>query len=603
MDLSENGDNRAILQLADELAGMKGRVDLLEDGTKANQLKFSSLENGSIAVYDAAGLERLRLGLQPDGTFTSSSKNNPDPPPIPKPPLLTAGKGTVRIQSQGSVLDDGSWPADFSHLKVHSQVQGGLQQFVGTIAVDPGVFVLGPLDYVPIEVWFTAVNHSGKESANSLSATVTPEKVVGDDLLAGTITSLQLAAAAVQRAHLALDSVTEFALADDAVTHDAIAAHAIDSEQIRANAITAFHILARTITGLQIEADTILGEHIAARTIDAEKLAALSITANEIAANSITSAKILTGAITADKLQAVLVLATQIIAGDPTGGRVALGSAGIDAFNPGGERTFQLDKFGNVRLVGIMESGVDGSIVRISPGDPNSLLQTPGIFLYADNSTYPATIWSTPQGQALGVVPSTMNLAASLDDTAGAGHISLRDQGVQFGYDRLFNVTGPVPGDLRPVGGSVQVTETQVDARMMSVDGLVSTDGGIMNLTRDGAAIGAVKGTTNALLMWTVDGLMTMRGAWFWGDSDPNAGYIIGQFVLPSAGGTYINWGYGATMATWTKRIITATFETNNQFTPKYCYVINQNSSSVQVGFSSAAAAGETLHLSSTKIG
>jgi hypothetical protein len=602
VDLSENGDNRAILQLADELASMKGRVDLLEDGSKANQLKFSSLENGSIAVYDAAGLERLRLGLQPDGTFTSSSKNNPDPPPIPKPPLLTAGKGTVRIQSQGSVRDDGSWPADFSHLKVHAQVQGGLQQYVGTIAVDPGVYVLGPLDYVPIEVWFTAVNHSGKESANSLSATVTPEKLVGDDLLAGTITSLQLAREAVQRVHLALDSVTEFALADDAVTHDAIAAHAIDAEQIRANAITAYHIMARTITGLQIEVDTILGEHIAARTIDAEKLVALSITANEIAANSVTAAKIVAGSVTADKLQAVLVLATQIIAGDPTGGRVALGSSGIDAFNPGGERTFQLDKDGNVRLVGIVESGIDGSIVRISPGDPNSLLQVPGIFLYADNSTYPAMIWSTPQGQALGVTPSTMNLAASLDDTAGTGHISLRDQGVQFGYDRLFGINGSAP-DLRPVGGSVQITETQVDARMQSVDGLQNSDGGILNLTRDGASIGAVRGTTNALLMWTVDGLMTMRGGWFWGDSDPNCGYMIGQFTLSTAGGTYINWGYGTTITGWTRRLISGFIETANTFTPRYCYVINQNATSAQVGFSSAAASGDIIHLTSTRIG
>lgn len=599
MDLSENGDNRAILQLADELASMKGRVDLLEDGTKASQLKFSSLENGSIAVYDAAGLERLRLGLQPDGTFTSSSKNNPDPPPIPKPPLLTAGKGTVRIQSQGSVLDDGSWPADFSHLKVHAQVQGGLQQFVGTIAVDPGVYVLGPLDYVPIEVWFTAVNHSGKESAASLSATVTPEKVVGDDLLAGTITSLQLAAQAVERVHLALDSVTEFALADDAVTHDAIAAHAIDSEQIRANAITAYHILARTITGLQIEVQTILGEHIAARTINADKLQALSITANEIAANAVTAAKITAGAITADKLQAILILATQIIAGDPTGGRVALGSSGIDAFNPGGERTFQLDKDGNVRLVGIVETGVDGSIVRISPGDPNSLLQIPGIFMYADQSTYPATIWSTPVGSALGVVPSTLNLLSSLDDTAGGGHVSVRDQGVQIGYDRLFDLTTTGPS-LRPVGGSVQIIESSVDARIQTVDGLQNTDGGLMNLSRDGAAIGAVKGTTNVLLMFSTDGLMTGRGGIFAADQDANAMIYCDETGM---GGIYagINITYGQTMADWVHRMIF-----NNLTTPNfdnYSMIISQSATGFNLQFEKTSDTSTYIHFASIKVG
>lgn len=599
MDLSENGDNRALLQLADELASMKGRVDLLEDGTKASQLKFSSLENGSIAVYDAAGLERLRLGLQPDGTFTSSSKNNPDPPPIPKPPLLTAGKGTVRIQSQGSVLDDGSWPADFSHLKVHAKAQGGLQQFVGTIAVDPGVYVLGPLDYVPIEVWFTAVNHSKKESAASLSATVTPEKVVGDDLLAGTITSLQLAAQAVERVHMALDSVTEFAIADEAVTHDAIAAHSIDSEQIRANAITAFHILARTITGLQIEVDTILGEHIAARTIDAEKLQALSITANEIAANAVTAAKITAGAITADKLQAVLILATQIIAGDPTGGRVAIAQDGIDSFNLAGERVFQLNKNGDVRLTGIVETGLDGSIVRISPGDPNSLLQIPGIFLYADQSTYPAMIWSTPVGQALGVVPSTMNLTASLDDTAGTGHISIRDQGVQIGFDRLFDVgtTGP---SLRPVGGSMQVTETAFDARMMTVDGQAGTDGGLVNLSRDGSAIGAIKGTTNVMLMFSIDGLMTGRGGIFAADHDVNS--MIYCDETPMGGNfTGINISYGSTMANWINRMIF-----NNMTTPNfdnYSMVISQSAVGFNLQFEKVTDPQTYVHFASIKVG
>lgn len=583
MDLSENGDNRAILQLADELAAMKGRVDLLEDGSKASQLKYSSIENGSIAVYDAAGLERLRLGLQPDGSFVADSKNNPDPPPDPRPPLLTAGKGTVKIQSQGSVLDDASWPKDFAYLKIYSQVQNGLAQFVGTISNDPGVFVLGPLDYVPVEVWFTAINTSGKESNASESATVTPEKVVGDDLLAGTITSLQLAAQAVQSVHLALDSVTEFAIADDAITNDAIAAHSIDGEQIRANAITAFNILARTITGLQIQVDTILGEHIAADTIDSSKLVALSITANEIAANAITAAKLTAGAVTADKLEAILILATQIIAGDPTGGRVAIGQTGIDAFNLGGDRVFQVKNNGDVRLTGIIETGLDGSIVRITPGDPTSLLQTPGMYLYADNSNYPALVYATPNGAALGVKPSCLNMIASLDDTAGSGHVSLRDQGIQMGYDRLF--LNPLTGldDLRPVGGTMQISEAQVDLRMVTVDGSVTADGGVLTLTRDGAAVGCVKGTNIGLLGWSSDGLMAMRGAWFADDIDPNNGIFVDDAPLGGAFSS-INITYGATMANWITRTIFGTMETPNF--AEFCYLTSQSATNFVLTFS-----------------
>lgn len=584
-------EDRAILQLADELAALKGRLDLLEDGTKASQLKYSSIEDGAIAVFDREGLERLRLGLQPDGTFTSSSKNNPDPPPIPRVPLLTAGKGTIKIQSQGSILDDASWPADFSHLNVYASVNQGPNQRVGTMAVDPGMFVLGPLDYVPVEIWFTAVNHSRKESTASQSATATPEKVVGDDVLEGAISSLQLAAEAVTRAKIAVGAIGPVQLSDNAVRNEHVQAGAITGEEIAANTITALNIVARTITGLQIEAQTILGEHIAARQIDAEKLISLSITANEIAANAITAGKLAAGSITADKLEAILILATEIIAGNPLGARVAFNMSGMNAFNLAGERTFQLDaQTGDVRVAGIVESGVDGSIVRITPGEPTHPLQTPGMYIYADGANFPALIYATPAGSALGVRPSALQIIASLDDTGAAGHLSLRDQGVQLQYARMFT-TGTL-NELRPVGGLLTAFSDSAALSVTNVSGTALVDGGFMGATRTDCQFGFTKdaGATGGSLIWGgTGGRLFMFGKLQANHGDPGFGWFLTSASIPSVGPTLVTFTYGSTDADWDPefgRMILMSWESS---AANYLWVSGNNANACSIRMAAAA--------------
>jgi hypothetical protein len=595
-------EDRAIMQLADELASMKGRMDLLEDGARASQLKYSSIEDGSIAVFDREGLERLRLGLQPDGSFTSSSRNNPDPPPIPRPPLLTPGMGTVKIQSQGSIQENGAWPADFSHLNVYASINAGPQARVGTIAVDPGLYVLGPLPYEPIEVWFTAVNHSGRESSASASATATPVKAVAGDILEGAITALHLAEEAVTRAKIAAGAIGPVQLDNDAVRNEHIQAGSITGEEIRANTVTALNIVARTITGLQIEAETILGEHIAARQIDANKLIALSITADEIKANAITAGKILAGSVTADKLEAVLVLATTIIAGNPLGGRVVLSQNGIDAFSPAGIRTFQVDApTGDVRMSGIMETGIDGSIVRVTPGDPTHPLQTPGVYIYADGSNFPALIYATPVGSALGVRPSALQIIASLDDTAAAGHLSLRDLGVQMQYARM-NTAGTL-NELRPVGGYVQAIADAASMLVMDAGGLGEIDGGYVGVTRSDSQFGFTKGggSTGGSLVWGQYGHLAVYGRLQASLADANAGIIMMIFEAQNA--TTFNLSYGVPDAGYDPtlgRFVLAQFEGG---VPNYVWTNSQSANGCSVKMAQTQAGTCYIHIISMAIG
>lgn len=606
--MADFGLGQEYYKLADELARMHGRLDLLEEQARASQLKFTSVDGGgTVAFFDQAGLERLRLGLQPDGSFTSDSKNNPDPPPVPRPPLLTAGKGTVKIQSQGSLLSTGAWPKDFSHLKVYAAVEGEVGQYVGAIARDPGVFVLGPLPYKAVTVWFTAVNHSKKESEASQSTTVTPEKVVGDDILDGTIAALQLADEAVERAKIAVGAIDASKLDDGAVTYNHIAIRSIDGEQIRTQTLTALNLVARTITGLQLEVQSILGENIAARTIAGEHLQALSITANEIAANAITAAKLTVGAVTADSLEAVLVLATEIIAGDPTGARVAISYNGVDAFNMAGERTFQLDaQTGDVRLTGIVETGKDGSLVRITPGDPNYPIQTPGAYFYADNSDFPALIYASPDGNATGVRPTALTIIASLDDTAAAGNLGVTDYGAVLSYGRL--ITSPLGIPLvTPQGGHITAhadgaTMHTITANNEVQEGPLPIDGGYASVGRTGAVLGIAKnGADSYIGFFTVNGgvgigQLFVEGAFatdFIGDQ--GRGLYLHSNRIVSAGAAWNN-TYGATAQM--PRAYQVTIERDVAGTVLTAHVEAATATGVAVR-SSTATAPWTFHLAS----
>lgn len=297
-------------RFAAEVAKLEKRIRDLEKGTRSPQLGNASLDLDSSRGYIPIrqnGVERGRIGRQPDGSVTFTSVNSPVAPNVPVPIQVEPTLSGVRVTVYGIV---GEQPHDFSHVKVYCD---GLVS--GTISALPGSLVIAPLSYVNHTFWATAVNLSGKESVQTASVIVTPKKAVSDDITNGIIDELKMADASVTEAKIATSAITAPKLAAAAVVAEAIAANAVIAGKIAAGTVTAVEIAALTIQAGNIAADAIAAGKIAADAISAREIQALAITADKLAANSVLAGSIAAGSVTADKLAAELLLASRIIVG------------------------------------------------------------------------------------------------------------------------------------------------------------------------------------------------------------------------------------------------------------------------------------------------
>lgn len=185
-------------QIAQYLADLELRMSRIETGLRTVQLSNSSLEGAGIAMYDSDGHYRGMMGFHPDGT-TALTSVNPQAPPVPRPPLVTAAMGCLVVSHAGDNVNGESNPADFSHLNVYTASASvpGVRTFVGTIIPVPGEFVISDLDYINYVVTVTAVNMGGTESGFSVGSAGTPLHVDGPDLAANSVTATKISAGSV----------------------------------------------------------------------------------------------------------------------------------------------------------------------------------------------------------------------------------------------------------------------------------------------------------------------------------------------------------------------------------------------------------------------
>ncbi|MCP3017311.1 hypothetical protein NGM33_28670 [Nocardiopsis dassonvillei] len=98
----------------------------------------------------------------------------------------------------------------------------------------------------------------------------------------------------------------------------------------------------------------------------------LQVDGADLTAGSVTAPIIAGGAVTADKLEAVLVLASTIIAGIPGAARVELDQDGLRGYNASNELIFAIDSTGNAVFSGdIVASEITGSRMVIGSGTGN----------------------------------------------------------------------------------------------------------------------------------------------------------------------------------------------------------------------------------------
>lgn len=223
--------------------------------------------------------------------------NDATPPPVPSAPTLTSRLGVIHVAWDGLGAGGATMPIDFDRVRVWMQdplAPGAAEVGYLTAA---GVVVIPNQPYGQArEVWLTAVDRSGNESAATPAGVIATAPLVDTDVIGEVIDGAE---------HII----------DGTIPGDAkITADSITGRLIQALAIQAGHIQANAIEADKIKAGAIQAAHIAANAIEADKIAANAITANKIAADAITG-KTITGS---------------VVRSSPTGQRFVLDSSTLD---------------------------------------------------------------------------------------------------------------------------------------------------------------------------------------------------------------------------------------------------------------------------------
>ncbi|MGW2700839.1 hypothetical protein [Streptomyces sp. NPDC001340] len=294
--------------MADTLSGLAARIAnlerLLRDLARSSRLANSSIENGSISIYDGGQL-RGSIGLQEDGTVAMAAVNGP-PPPAPVAPILASVLGGVAVTWDGTFAEGSQAPADFAHVAVYFSTSAdftGESLFSAFYAASGGSITV-PAS-VPLWVRLVSVSTSGATSAASaIAGPVAPAVVVAQAVLDGIITDLSLADRSVTRAKIEAGAVDGTVLADGAVSTPKLVAGEIDGLVLAAGTVNADRLVAASITAAQIKGLTITADKIAGNSITADKLNAGTITAASGVISSIDASKISVGKISASQIDA-----------------------------------------------------------------------------------------------------------------------------------------------------------------------------------------------------------------------------------------------------------------------------------------------------------
>ncbi|MFD7769866.1 hypothetical protein [Streptomyces sp. NPDC059787] len=317
--------------MADTLSGLAARIANLErlvrDLARSSRLAHSSIENGSIAVYDDLGVLRGSIGMQEDGTVALAAVNGPIPP-APSTPAIASVLGGVAVSWDGQFADGSQVPADFAYVEVHFSsssdfTDGGslFSAFYSPLAATMTVPASGPL-----WVRLVCVSTSGKESAPSaVAGPAGPAPVVAQEVLDGIVGELALADGAVTRAKIEAGAVDGTVIADGSVSTPKLVAGEIDGLVLKAGTVNADRLVAASITAAQVQALSLTGDRLAVNTVTADQLAVGTITAASGVISSIDASVITVGKIKASQIDAT----NLVVSGANVNGAVATaGSAG-----------------------------------------------------------------------------------------------------------------------------------------------------------------------------------------------------------------------------------------------------------------------------------
>ncbi|MEU5181161.1 hypothetical protein AB0G49_14025 [Streptomyces longwoodensis] len=217
-------------RLAQWIAGLDQRLGALERSTQAS---FTSIEGGSLDIYDDEGTLKASIGVQPDGTVALVPVNS-EPPPTPTAPSVEPVLAGLLVGWDGLWDDSYSSPSDFSLIQVHvgaaADFTPDLTTHAATITAPLGGTVTIAVDgYAPVWVRLVGQNTAAVTGPASAAVQGQPRQAVPQDLIDGIVTETKIAKDAITAAKIALGAVTAPALADGAVNINALGGALSDS--------------------------------------------------------------------------------------------------------------------------------------------------------------------------------------------------------------------------------------------------------------------------------------------------------------------------------------------------------------------------------------
>lgn len=163
-------DARDARDFAAIIAQMQRQISDLQ---RAARLGNSSIEDGTLDVYDDEGTTSLAVGKQYDGTYVAATLSGPIPP-TPSAPIVAPVIGGLLIRWDGAYEDpDAVAPMDFARVEVHlSDVAGFTPDLATTLRSSIGS-PRGEEVFIPVDLgttWWAALvtrTLAGKASEGS----------------------------------------------------------------------------------------------------------------------------------------------------------------------------------------------------------------------------------------------------------------------------------------------------------------------------------------------------------------------------------------------------------------------------------------------------
>ena len=126
--------------MADELTRLIREVSKVKDQVRgllsADQIRHSSIENGTLLVNDANQKTVMKIGLQEDGTHAVVHVVGP-PPPQPSPPIVTVDGVVITVEHDGTNVDGAPLPADYRRRIVYAGLVPDMSDAVPVATIEP----------------------------------------------------------------------------------------------------------------------------------------------------------------------------------------------------------------------------------------------------------------------------------------------------------------------------------------------------------------------------------------------------------------------------------------------------------------------------------